>query len=137
MTCGLFMSNKRITGFTHMHLPLVSDYLRVLRARQDSLASIQLLLTSIKLHDRSYLRVFSTHQQSPASSVLLVSHEPNTQVVFQNFFRYNTLLTCFCKLGRDLYCICNTFTPLKRSFCSINVMYHNHSSPGMLQLLQY
>ena len=32
--------------------------------------------------------------------------------------------------------ICNTFTPqIKGSFCGLNVMYHNHSSPGVLQLL--
>ena len=30
---------------------------------------------------------------------------------------------------------CNTFTPqIKGSFCGLNVMYHNHSSPGVLQL---
>ena len=34
------MSTKRITGFTYVHLPLVSDYSLVLNARQDSLASI-------------------------------------------------------------------------------------------------
>ena len=29
----------------------------------------------------------------------------------------------------------NTFTPLiKSNFCGLNVMYHNYSSPGMLQL---
>ena len=33
-------------------------------------------------------------------------------------------------------CICNTFTHqiIKGSFCGLNVMYHNHSSPGVLQL---
>ena len=31
--------------------------------------------------------------------------------------------------------ICNTFTPqIKRNFYGLNVMYHNHSSPGVLQL---
>ena len=30
---------------------------------------------------------------------------------------------------------CNTFTPqIKGSFCGINMLYHNHSSPGVLQL---
>ena len=30
---------------------------------------------------------------------------------------------------------CNTFTPqLNGSFCGFNVMYHNYSSPGVLQL---
>ena len=36
----LFVSNKPMTGFTHVYLPLVSDYLRVLSTQQDSLASI-------------------------------------------------------------------------------------------------
>ena len=31
--------------------------------------------------------------------------------------------------------ICNTFTPqIKGSFYGLNVMHHNHSSPGVLQL---
>ena len=68
---------------THVHSPLVSDYSRVLHAQQDSLASIRPLLASTKLHNRNYSRVFSTRQQSLASSVLLVSHEPNTRVVFK------------------------------------------------------
>ena len=77
------MSTKRMTGFTHVHLPLVSDYSGVLRARQDSLMSIQLLLTSTKPHDRSSSRVFSTRQQSLTSSVLLLLHKPNTRVVLK------------------------------------------------------
>ena len=40
MMHGLFVSTKRMTGFTHVHLPLVSDYSRELSAWQDSLASI-------------------------------------------------------------------------------------------------
>ena len=31
--------------------------------------------------------------------------------------------------------ICNTFaSQIKGSFCGLNMMYHNHSSPGVLQL---
>ena len=31
--------------------------------------------------------------------------------------------------------VCNTCTPqIKVSFCGLHVMYHNHSSPGLLQL---
>ena len=31
--------------------------------------------------------------------------------------------------------VCTTFTPqIKGSLCGLNVMYHNHSSPGALQL---
>ena len=34
--------------------------------------------------------------------------------------------------------ICITFTPqIKGSFCGLNVMYHNHNSPGVLQLPWY
>ena len=40
MTCGLLVSTKRMTAFTHEYLPLVSDYSRVLSTRQDSLTSI-------------------------------------------------------------------------------------------------
>ena len=32
-------------------------------------------------------------------------------------------------------CICNTFTPqIKGNFCGLNAIYHNHSSPYVLQL---
>ena len=35
----------------------------------------------------------------------------------------------------QLIYVCNTFTPqIKGSFWGLNVMYHNHSSPGVLQL---
>ena len=37
---GCTILYKRMTGYTHEYLPLVSDYLRVLSAQQDSLASI-------------------------------------------------------------------------------------------------
>ena len=31
--------------------------------------------------------------------------------------------------------LCNTFTPhIEGSLCGLNVMYHNHNSPGVLQL---
>ena len=90
-----------MTGFTHVYLPLVSDYSQVLCAQQDSLTSIQLpvLLVSTKVHNRSYLQVFSTCQQSLASSVLLVSHEPNTQLS-SNFLEAQSNTRVFCKLGR-------------------------------------
>ena len=47
------MSTKHMTGFTHVHLPLVSDYSRVFSSLQDSLVNIQLFLMSTKVHDRS------------------------------------------------------------------------------------
>ena len=34
------MSTKCVTGFTHVHLPLVNDYSPVLSTQQDSLVSI-------------------------------------------------------------------------------------------------
>ena len=74
MTHGLFVSTKRMTGFTQIHLPLVSDYLRVLSTQQDSLVSIS---REYKVHDRSYSRVVLTHRQLLMSRVLLVSREPN------------------------------------------------------------
>ena len=38
-------------------------------------------------------------------------------------------------VSRLLTSPCNNFTPqIKGSFCSLNVMYHNHSSLGVLQL---
>ena len=69
-----------MTVFTHMHF---SDYSQVLHAQQDSLVNIQLLLASTKLHEKNYLGVFSTCQQSLTSSVFLVSHEPNMWVGFK------------------------------------------------------
>ena len=37
--------------------------------------------------------------------------------------------------SHNLKVTCNTFTTqIKGSFCGSNVMYHNHNSPGVLQL---
>ena len=44
---------------------------------------------------------------------------------------------CALAVGDWMYLksTCNTFTPqIKGSFCSLNVIYHNLSSPGVLQL---
>ena len=46
MTHGLFVSTERMTGFTHVHSPLVSDHSSVFQA-----------------HDRIYLWVFSYYSQ--------------------------------------------------------------------------
>ena len=49
----------------------------------------------------------------------------------------NLSSTCICKIlnHTHTYTLCNTYTPhIKRSFRCLNVVYHNRSSPGMLQL---
>ena len=94
MTHRLFVSTRCMTGFTQVLLPLVSDYLRVLHARQDS-------LTNTKLHNRSYLWVFSTCQQSLTSSVLLMLRAQRTRCL-QNFLRHDVLLAFFVNL--DVSC---------------------------------
>ena len=70
----------------------------VLSAWQDSLATCQLLLMSIKVQERSYSWIFSTHQQSIANSVFLVSYEPKTWVIFK-FFRGTKRYLCFVNLN--------------------------------------
>ena len=112
-----------MTDFTHVHLPLVSDYSRVLRAWQDSLASITCITgftCEYYAHNKIHSRVFSyyswvesawqelfvsifTHQQLLTSSVLLILHEPNMWVVFKISQGKKVLLAFFCKLGRVLY----------------------------------
>ena len=73
-----------ITCEYYAHNRIYSRQLQVLHAQQDSLASIQLLLVSTKcMTGIMYLRVVSTPQQLLASSVLLVSYEPNTRVIFK------------------------------------------------------
>ena len=76
-----------MTSFTHMHLLLVSDYSHI--KHTTGFAREHLPLVSYysqvytKVHDRSYSLVFLTRQLSLVSSVLLVSHEPNTQVILK------------------------------------------------------
>ena len=71
--------------------------------------SIQLLLASTKVHDRSYSQVFSPRQQSLASSVLLVSHGPNARVIFKaqsvtRVFFVNLDVSCILVIARDFVC---------------------------------
>ena len=112
MTLGLFVSTKCMTGFTHMHLPLVSDYLRVLLVQQD-------LLTSMT-HTTGFTRKYSviTREYKSAQQELLVSnfhssaiaHEQCTSHVtrvqhtsyLQIFSRHETLLAFFVNL--DVSC---------------------------------
>ena len=67
MTHGLFVSTERITGFIHVHLPLVSDYSRVLCTRQDSTESIT--------HMTGFTHEYSvtTHKYKSAQQELLTS----------------------------------------------------------------
>ena len=99
-----------MTGFTHVHLPLVNDYLWVVITHTTGFTSeYSVLLTSTKVHDRSYSLVLPTHQQSLMSSVLLMSHEPNTQVIFK-FSQGMKYYSCFfvnldvnCTVGECWY----------------------------------
>ena len=56
-----------MTGFTHVHLPLVSDYTQVLSTRQDSLVST----TRTKEFTREYSVITREHRS--AQQELLVS----------------------------------------------------------------
>ena len=56
------------------------------------------------MHGRSYSQVFSTCQQSLVSSVFLVLHEPNMQVIFKFSQGTKKALLAFFLLGHELYC---------------------------------
>ena len=59
------MSTKRMAGYTHEYLPLVSDYSQVQahnKIHSRVFTTCQLLCASTMVHDRSYSQVFSTHQ---------------------------------------------------------------------------
>ena len=89
MTHGLFVSIKRMTGFNHTYLLLVSDYSRVLSAQQDLLASI---FNS------------SVIARKQCSSCCQAQHAS----YLQNFSRHEALHALFCKLGHELYCSYST-----------------------------
>ena len=89
----------------------------------------QLLLANTKVHDRSYLQVFSTRQQSLASSVLLVLHKPNHWVIYKSF-QGTKHYSLFCKLRHELYysldyqvAKSNFLLNLKRKFDEILVFF--------------
>ena len=89
-----------MTGFTHEYYMRDRIHSRVLRVRHDSLTSIQLLLASTKLHNRSYSTVFSTCQQSWV--VCFSCHMSQHASYLQNFSRHKVLLTFFVNL--DVNC---------------------------------
>ena len=102
------MSIKSMTGFTHVHLPLVSDYSQVLSAPQDSLVSVY--------RSSVITRKYKSAQQELLVSIFSLSaiaHEQYTSHVawaqqanyLQIFSRHKALLAFFCKLGRELYCM--------------------------------
>ena len=71
MIHGLFISTKCMTDFTHVHLPLVSDYSRVLSAQQQLLVSIfnssaiackQCTSPIAWAQHASYLQIFLRHE---------------------------------------------------------------------------
>ena len=79
-----------MTGFTHVHLPLVSDYSQVLRARQDSLESISCATEfTCKYKSAQHKLLVSIFNSSAIASnhsravCLLASHEPSTRVIFK------------------------------------------------------
>ena len=104
-------SIKHTTGFTHEYLPLVSYY-----------SEIQ------KVQNRSYSWVFSNHQQSLASSVLLMSHKPKTRVIFK--FSWGTkCYSCFF-VNLDVSCtVClqtNMYICLSPNTLLMNVIASYH-----------
>ena len=107
MTHGLFMSTKRMTGFTHGHLPLVSDYLWVLSAQQDSLVSIY--HSSCITHE--YKSAWQELLASILNSSVIASKQCTSHVTWaqharylQIFSRHEAFLVFFYKLGCELYC---------------------------------
>ena len=152
------MSTKHMTGYTHVHLPLVSNYSWVLCIWQDSLTSITHMTgftREYKVHDRSYSRVLSTYQQSLASSVLLVSHEPNTQVIFKfsrstnrySRFFVNLDMSCTVKSLSNPFitckCILNNFakscsyTSTNLYFIPISLLRYSRQHFALLQFFLY
>ena len=95
-------------GFTHVHLPLVSDYSQVLRAQQDSLMSIT--CTTVFTHEYSVL----THEYKSAQQEIFVSIFNSSALYFScrtspthklssNFLKARSVTRIFCKLRHELY----------------------------------
>ena len=128
------MSTKRITGFTHVHLPLVSDYSRVLCAQPDALSSFT--HTTWFTHKCSVItRKYKTAWQELLASIFnlsaifcvqCASHVARAQHTgcLQNFLRHDVLLKLFCKLGHELY-----YTMLNYQTINIPTRRDNLDSP--------
>ena len=95
-----------MTAFTQEYLPLISDYLRVLSVRKDSLTSIyhsyRLLLASTKLHDRSYSSIFNSSIIAQEQCIPRVARAQHASHL-QNFLRHDILHAFVCKLKHELY----------------------------------
>ena len=112
-----------MTGFTHVHLPLISDYSQVLSAWQDSLVSIY--------HSSFITREYKSALQELLISILNSSACNQSQAVYfhvaqaqhvsylQIFSRHKVLLMFFCKLECELYC-----TYVRMHACTYIQTYH-------------
>ena len=128
------MSTKRMTGFTHIHLPLVSDYSRVLHTQQDSLANIT-CMTGFTCGYSVVTHEYKSAQQELLSSIFnlsAITREQCTSCVAraqhksypQNVSKHKALLAFFVNLDVSCsYCIktdlnlfmtCTTYTAYTR-----------------------
>ena len=98
---------KCITGFTHVHY-----HLSVITCKYYTHDRIHLwiLPVSTKMHDKNYSQVFSIHQQSLMSSVLLVPHEPNMQVAFKFSWGLNRYSHSFVNFDMSCTVLCGNKT---------------------------
>ena len=85
-----------MTGFTHMHLPLVSNYSRVLSAQQDSLASIyHSLVITLEYKNAQQELLVSIFNLSAIACEQCTSHVTRAQRMsyLQIFSKHEALLT--------------------------------------------
>ena len=102
---GLFVSIKCITGFTHVHLPLFSEYLLVLSAWRDWLRSIYHLSVITHEYKSVWQGLFASILNSSAiAPKQCTSHVKQAKHVsyLQIFSRYKALLVFFGNL--DVSC---------------------------------
>ena len=116
MTHGLFVSTKRMTGFTHAHLSLVSDYLWVLSSQQDSLMSIYHSSVITRKYKSARQELLVSHSQAVYFSCCMSS----TQSYFQIFSRHEVLLTSFVNLDMSCTVNCNSL----ENICGWTVVLH-------------
>ena len=99
---GLLVNTKHMTGFTHKYLPLVSDYLQVLSAQQDSLMSIY--------HSSVITHKYKSAQQELVISIFYSSVIARKQFIScvvrcptcdlsLKFLEAQSITHVFCKLG--------------------------------------
>ena len=92
-----------MTGFTHVLWPLVSDYLWVLSAQQDSLVSIyhsSVITCKYKSAQQQLLAsIFNRFQ-----AVYFSCRTSPTHKLSSNFLEAQSVSCVFCKLGSELNC---------------------------------